>query len=551
GVRFILGTGSTNVIYVDETQSYQEIEGFGASFTDSAAYLLNRIASSTDRDTAMQMLFSPSDGIGLSFIRNPMGGSDIARSLYSSFSIAHDLEDIVPLVKQAKMFNTDLKIMASPWSPPAWMKTTSSLLGKVGSEDSSLIATTENYTDFANYFVKYIQAYAAQSPPITIDYISLQNEPEYAPSDYAGMIMHAAEQTTVLRDYVLPALTSNSLSARLLVWDHNWDNSTYPKTVLSDTTIQSSPQVAGVSWHGYSGTPGAMTTLHHLHPTLGQYVTEHSGDTRGSDQLQNDFEEIIHTMRNWAKSYVKWSLALDENLGPRCGGTGTWTPLVTVNSSSGAVSYAIEYYTMGHFSKYVRAGARRLYSSNAPGLVNAAFLNADGSKALVGYNETKLPRTFQVQWGNQVFTYSLPPKSGATFTWSGTQSGSYTMAANVQIQASSYSDVINLATETTSDTEGGYDLGYANNTSVAIFKSIDFGTGLTSLDARVSSPSATVIECHLDSAVGPLISTLSLPSTGGWQMWQTVNSTTIGATGVHDLYWVYKGAGNLNWFKFK
>jgi len=194
GVRFILGTGSTNVIYVDETQSYQEIEGFGASFTDSAAYLLNRIASSTDRDTAMQMLFSPSDGIGLSFIRNPMGGSDIARSLYSSFSIAHDLEDIVPLVKQAKMFNTDLKIMASPWSPPAWMKTTSSLLGKVGSEDSSLIATTENYTDFANYFVKYIQAYAAQSPPITIDYISLQNEPEYAPSDYAGMIMHAAER---------------------------------------------------------------------------------------------------------------------------------------------------------------------------------------------------------------------------------------------------------------------------------------------------------------------------------------------------------------------
>ena len=261
-------------------------------------------------------------------------------------------------------------------------------------------------------------------------------------------------------------------------------------------TIQSSPQVAGVSWHGYSGTPGAMTTLHHLHPTLGQYVTEHSGDTRGSDQIQNDFEEIIHSMRNWAKSYVKWSLALDENLGPRCGGTGTWTPLVTVNSSSGAVSYAIEYYTMGHFSKYVRAGARRLYSSNAPGLVNAAFLNADGSKALVGYNETKLPRTFQVQWGNQVFTYSLPPKSGATFTWSGTQSGSYTMAANVQIQASSYSDVINLATETTSDTEGGYDLGYANNTSVAIFKSIDFGTGLTSLDARVSSPSATAIAAN-------------------------------------------------------
>jgi glucosylceramidase len=564
GVSFISGTGSTNVIYVDETQAYQEIEGFGASFTDSAAYLLNQIAASTDRDTAIQDLFSPTHGIGLSFIRNPMGGSDIARKPYSyddlvsgtdltltSFSIAHDLEDIVPLVQQAKNLNSDLKIMANPWSPPAWMKTTNSLLGKAGSTDSSLIATAENYTSFTNYLVKYIQAYAAQSPAIAIDYISLQNEPEYDPSDYAGMIMHADEQTTVLRDYVIPALASNSPSTKVLVWDHNWDNSSYPETVLSDTTIQNSRQVAGVSWHGYSGTPGVMTTLHNQHPALGQYVTEHSGDTRISDQVQNDFEEIIHTMRNWAKTYVKWSLALDENLGPRCGGTGTWTPLVTVNSYSGAVSYSIEYYTMGHFSRYVRPGAMRIYSNNAPGLVSAAFLNTDGSKALIVYNESETTRTFQVQWGSQVLTYSLPPKSGATFTWSGLQSGSYTMAGNAQIQASSYNDVINLVTETTSDTEGGYDLGYANNTSVAVFKNVDFGTGLTSLDARVASTSATVIECRLDGAAGTLVSSIVVPNTGGWQTWQTVNSTATGATGVHDLYLVFKGAGNLNWFKFK
>jgi glucosylceramidase len=564
GVSFILGTGSTNAIHVDETQAYQEIEGFGASITDSAAYLLNQKATPTDRDTVMRDLFSATDGIGLSFIRNPMGGADIARYLYTyddlasgtdpdltSFSIAHDLEDVVPLVQQAKNLNSDLKIMANPWSPPAWMKTTDSLLGRVGSSDSSLIATAENYASFANYFVKYIQAFAAQSPPIAIDYISLQNEPAYNPSDYAGMIMHSAEQTTLLRDYVLPALANNSLSTKVLVWDHNWDNSTYPKTVLSDTTIQSSSQVAGVAWHGYSGSPGAMTTLHNLYPVMGQYVTEHSGETQVSDQVQNDFEEIIHTMRNWAKTYVKWSLALDENLGPHRGGCGTCTPLVTVNSSSGAVSYSVEYYTMGHFSKYVRPGAMRIYSNNAPGLVNAAFLNTDGSKALVVYNETLSTRTFQVQWGGQVFTYSLPSRSGATFAWRGTQSGGYAMAANAQIQASSYSDVINLATDPTSDSEGGYNLAYANNTSVALFKNIDFGTGLTSLDARVASTSATVIECHLDSATGPLISTISVPSTGWWQTWQTVNSTVKGAAGVRDLYLVFKGAGNLNWFKFK
>jgi len=564
GVSFISGTGSTHVIYVDETQTYQEIEGFGASLTDSAAYLLNEIATSADRDAAMQMLFSPADGIGLSFLRNPMAASDIARSLYSyddltsgadldltNFAIAHDLADIVPLVQQARRLNSSLKIMANPWSPPAWMKTTDSLLGRVGGTDSSLIPTAANYTSFANYFVRYIQAYAAQSPPIAIDYISLQNEPENNPSNYPGMIMHAAEQTTLLRDYVIPALTNHSLGTKVLVWDYNWDNIAYPTTVLSDATLQSSGQVAGVAWHGYSGTPGSMTTLHDRYPALGQYVTEHSGETKVRHQSQNDFEEIVHTLRNWAKTYVKWSLALDQDLGPHSGGCGTCTPLVTVNSSTGAVSYPIEYYTLGHFSKYVRPGAMRIYSNNAPGLVNAAFMNTDGSKAMVVYNETSATRTFHVQWGSQVLAYSLPCKSGATFTWSGTQTGSYTMAANAQIQASSYSNVGNLATEPTGDTDGGYDLGYANNTSVALFKNIDFETGLTSLDARVASTSATLIECRLDSAAGALIATISVPRTDGWQTWQTVSSTVTGATGVHDLYLVFKGAGNLNWFKFR
>jgi len=190
-----------------------------------------------------------------------------------------------------------------------------------------------------------------------------------------------------------------------------------------------------------------------------------------------------------------------------------------VNSASHAVSYTLQYYTMGHFSKYVRPGATRIYSNNARGLVNAAFLNTDGSKAMVVYNETSATRTFQMQWGSQVFTYSLPSKAGATLTWNGTQSGSYTMAANAQIQASSYSNVTNLETEATSDADGGYNLGYAISTSakVAIFKNIDFGTGMTSLDARVASKSATAIECRLDSPTGTLISTISVPNTGDWQ----------------------------------
>jgi glucosylceramidase len=287
---------------------------------------------------------------------------------------------------------------------------------------------------------------------------------------------------------VLPALTNNSLSTKVLVWDHNWDGTSYPQTVLADTTIQNSDQVAGVAWHGYGGTPGGMTTLHNDHPSKGQYMTEHSGGTWVGNQVQSDFEEIIHTMRNWAKAYVKWSLALDENLGPHSGGCGTCTPLVTVHSVSGVVTYPIEYYTMGMFSKYIRPGATRIYTNNAPGLVNAAFLNADGSKVLVVYNETTAVRNFNVQWGDQVFAYSLPSKAGATFTWNGTQSaGSYALDARSQIQASSYTSVMGLATEMTSDVEGGYNLGYGNNGDVASFKNVDFGAGgLTSVDVRLA-----------------------------------------------------------------
>src|SRR5215472_8040470 len=306
-------------IFVDETQSYQSIEGFGASFTDSAAYLLNQKVPATQLNGVMASLFDRQAGIGISFIRNPMGASDLSRSIFSyddlapgqadaglnSFSIAHDLIDIVPLVKMALKINPQVKIMANPWSPPGWMKTSGSMIG------GSLIP--EMYGPFANYFVRYIQAYAAQSIPI--DYISLQNEPLYLPADYPGMSMNATTQTVLLRDYVLPAMAANQLTNRILIYDHNWDAPSYPNTVLSDATLLGSAQVAGIAWHGYGGGPGAMMGLAGEYPSKGNYETEHSGGTWVSDQLVTDFDEIIHVMRSSGRSFVKWNLAGDQNDG--------------------------------------------------------------------------------------------------------------------------------------------------------------------------------------------------------------------------------------------
>ncbi len=569
-ISFSAGSsGSTPTVFVDETEGYQSIEGFGASFTDSAAYLLNEKVPAAQLNSVMTSLFDHTNGIGVSFIRNPMGASDLTRYDYSyddmaagqtdpnltNFSIAHDMVDIVPLVKLAKQINPQLKIMANPWSPPGWMKTSDSMIGG--------FLLSSDYTPFSNYFVKYIQAYAAQG--ISIDYISMQNEPLFLPSNYPGMCMPAAVtdttcgtsptgETTAIQNE-LSSLAGAGLTTKILIYDHNWDRPDYPKTVLSNSQISGSSQIAGIAWHGYGGTPGAMSALHEAYPTLGNYETEHSGGTWVSDQVKADFEEITQVMRNWGKSYVKWSLALDQNHGPNTGGCSTCNPLVTVSESSGAVSYDIDYYTLGHYSKFVLPGAVRVYSSNAPGFVSVAFKNPDGSKVLVVYNEGRSPQSFQTIWGSQSFTYSLSGLSGATFVWSGSQSGGYAVSATSQIQASSYNDEFGLETETTSDSGGGYDVGYADNGDWAHYKNVNFGSGVGSVNLRTASAgSGGTLEFHLDSVTGALIGTTTVPVTGGWQTWTTVSAPIAGATGVHDLYLVFKGTtsiGNVNWFRFQ
>lgn len=583
--NFTAATAAGKVIYVDEAQTYQPIEGFGAAFTDSAAYLLNEVALPKSALTStMNDLFTRSgNGIGLSFMRTPMAASDIARSQYSyddnngqpdptlaNFSIAHDQADVIPIIQMAQQLNPQMKLMANPWSPPAWMKTNASMVG------GGLL--TSMYSPWAQYFVKYLQAYGAAG--VHVDYISVQNEPSVLTSSYPGMCFPAspgysvcsqtwaADETTGLRDYVLPALAAANLNTKVLIQDDNWCGSNYALSLLSDPTVAASSQVAGIGWHGYCATAGVMTTFNNSFPAFGNYETEHSGFVN-TDQVKLDFEEITQVMRNWGRAYVKWSLALDQNLGPHTGGCGTCTPIVSINSSTGAITYTGEYYTMGHFSKYVLPGAQRVYSSNTDGLVSAAFLNSDGSKALVVYNDSLLPQAFSVQWGNQSFAYTLSSAAGATFSWTGAPSGSYTMNATSQIQASSFNSTdgnrttgdnttFGLQTETTSDTDGGYDVGFASAGDFAVYKNVDFGAGVTDVNARMACNGncGGTLEFHLDSVSGTLAGSVTIPATGGWQNWSTVPGT-VSASGVHDLFVVFKAApggttalGNVNWFQF-
>ncbi len=269
-LRFGSITRNSSTISVNEYQELQRMDGFGAAVTDSSAWLIYNKMSSSQRNTVMQNLFDPKQGIGISFVRIPMGASDFSiNGPYSyddlpagqidpklnNFSIKHDLAYIVPVLQQARTLNANLKFMANPWSPPAWMKTNGSMLGVFNGVTGTL--NSGDYEPLARYFVKFIQAYQAQGIPLYA--ITPQNEPLYTPDSYPGMSWAVSDENNFIKNNLSPALASAGLSPKIIPYDHNWNDTSYAYTLLNDVTTRS--DIAGISWHCYSGDPSSMAAV--------------------------------------------------------------------------------------------------------------------------------------------------------------------------------------------------------------------------------------------------------------------------------------------------
>jgi glucosylceramidase len=407
------GSGST--ITVNPNTSYQSMVGFGASFTDSSA---NLIYNSSARTSVMNALFNPSSGIGLSFLRQPLGASDFSLNFYTyddgaadpnltRFSIAHDQAYIIPLLTQARSLNPQLSTMVVPWSAPAWMKTNNNLIG--GSLSTSQEAT------FANYLVKSVQAYQAAGVPV--QYLSVQNEPQFSPPGYPGMLMSASQQAAIINN-LAPKLSSAGLGTKILAWDHNWDNTTFGQQVLAAT----GNNTAGTAWHCYGGAPGGQSTVRNAYPNKDIFFTEcsgiESGNTFADSLLWQGRNLAIGATRNWARTVTMWNMALNPSHGPVIGSCTNCMGVVTVNG--GSITYNAEYYVLGHLAKFVKPGAVRIDSTDygQGGIENVAFRNPDGSIVLVAVNSGGA-QNFQVSYGGSSFGYNLPGGSMATFTWPG------------------------------------------------------------------------------------------------------------------------------------
>ena len=425
-VTFASGSGSASLptVTVDENVRYQQIEGFGGSITDSSAFVLSSLPA--DRRTGiLRALFDRTAGIGLNFLRQPIGSSDFARNWYTfddidpsstdyglaQFSIDHDRAYILPMLRAALAVNPSIKVMASPWSPPAWMKTSRTI-----PDGGSL--RPEAYGTYADYFVRFVQAYQAEGVPI--DSLTVQNEPQTAPP-YPSMLMSAGEQATFIGRHLGPALGRAGLRPRIFAWDHNWETA-FPLAVMADATA--APYVSGVAFHCYGGGPGAMSSVRDAHPRLDIALTECADGSRAGfgDKLTHDIRTLlIGSLRNWARTVAKWNLVLDETTGPRVASTSCRNCIgfVTVHSATGAVTYNADYYSIGHASRFIQRGAYRIESNTFGfgGIENVAFQNPDGSLVVLAINAGYGPVRFQIRSRASHVEYTLPAETVATFTW--------------------------------------------------------------------------------------------------------------------------------------
>ncbi|KAA0992242.1 glycoside hydrolase family 30 protein [Dyadobacter aurulentus] len=415
---------SENLINIDFNTKLQEMEGFGGAMTGSSAYLINQKLNATQRADLLKDLFDPQAGIGMSYIRVTMGASDFSLEDFTyndlpagqtdaslaKFSIAKDQTDLIPVLKSVVALQPSIKIMATPWSAPAWMKNNGKLAG------GSL--KPEWYGAYANYFVKYLDAY--KSAGITIDALSVQNEPLHEAA-YPSMGMDSAAQLVFIKNHLGPLFQSRSIQTKVLLYDHNWDRPGYPVSILKDP--QANQFVAGSAFHAYGGSVSAMSQVHDQFPDKELYFTEISGGrwaTNFSDNLKWNMSNIfIGTANNWSKNALLWNIALDENDGPKNKGCDNCRGVVTIHAD-GSITKNVEYYTIAHMSKFVRPGAFRVQSgklSAASGLEHVAFVNPDDSNVLVILNQSGDNKKFTVAMNGNQFSYTIDPNAVATLVW--------------------------------------------------------------------------------------------------------------------------------------
>ena len=403
-------------IVLHPEKTFQDVLGFGAAFTDAACFMFHQLSAAA-REKLFHQMFHPTE-MGLNVCRICMGSSDYSTKVYSydegkpdpelqRFSIAHDRDYILPMLRQARRENPELFLFATPWSPPGWMKSGGSMLG--GSMRRRYLAT------YAQYFVKFLQAYAAEG--VAVQCVTPQNEVDTDQDGRMPACIFSQEYEIEFVKFLGPLLRQNKLATRIWILDHNYNLWGRAVCELDDPELRQ--YASAVAWHGYAGTPEMMSKAHDLHPDADMHWTEGGPDYTNPDYL-TDWSKWGRTftgaLRNWCRSITGWNLALDEkgrpNLGPfPCGG------MVSIDSQSQAIRYSGQYWAFAQFSRFIRRGARRFDSQSAAREVHhVAVANPDGRRVLVLTNPGA-PRRVSLRMGGMRAEAGLKEDSVTTLSW--------------------------------------------------------------------------------------------------------------------------------------
>jgi glucosylceramidase len=416
------GSAAGQVIDVDDKHRYQTIDGFGFALTGGSAQLVAHM-DAEPRSALLKELFSTEgDGIGVSYLRVSVGASDMNDHVYSyddlpsgqtdvkmeKFSLAPDQADVVPVLKQILAINPKIKILASPWSAPLWMKTTGVARGGV--------LKPEYFDAYALYLAKYIEAMKAEG--IAIDALTVQNEP-LNEKNTPSMLMLESEQADFIGNHLGPAFKKAGIKTKIVLYDHNLDHPSYPLAILKDK--KASKYVDGTGFHLYGGTVDAFDQVHNAFPKKNLYFTEQSvTDHRGGSEMhiaQPVAKIVIGATRHWSRNVLLWNLAADPQAGPHTneGGCAGCYGALTIDGNN--VTPLLAYYTIAHVSKFVPDGSVRIESQPSDALPNVAFETPDGKTVLLVANTGAEQAEFGVRFRGRIFKTALPAGAVATYVW--------------------------------------------------------------------------------------------------------------------------------------
>lgn len=412
-------TGTT--VVVDDTKTFQTVDGFGYTLTGGSASLINGLPAAEKAALLKELFSAKGNGIGISYLRLSIGASDLSAETFTynempagqtdpdlkQFSIAKEMTDLVPVLKQIIAINPKIKIMGSPWTAPTWMKDNQAYRG------GSL--KPEYYQAYARYFVKYIEAMKAQG--IAIDAITIQNEPLH-PGNNPSMYMTAGDQTNFIKNALGPVFESAGIKTKIIIYDHNADRPDYPITVLNDPAAKK--YIDGSAFHLYGGNISALSEVQVAHPDKNLYFTEQW--VGGPGNFAEDLKWHVSTLvvgatRNWSKTVLEWNLAADPQYRPFTPDGGCTSCLGAITIGGKGVSRNVAYYVIGHASKFVPAGSVRISSNQQDNIQNVAFKTPEGKIVLIAMNTDRGPQTFHIKYNGMVVTTSLPGGSAGTYTW--------------------------------------------------------------------------------------------------------------------------------------